>query len=242
MILLVVDTQKGITDERLFAFEQVRDNIKTLIETARDNQVEVVFVRHDDGPGTGFSRGDEDFEIFEEFAPKEDEKIFDKMVNSSFHPSTGLCDYVKSVGETEIMIVGLQTNFCIDATIKAGFELGFKMIVPEYTNSTFDNEYMSKDVCYHYYNDFMWPERFASIVSMEAAKDMLTIRDDSLAQTYLEEMDRRKEQNMQALFYTNEVMGIGFDEEIEMDLDEDDDETDPLKRLEQELRRQYERK
>ena len=31
MILLVVDTQKGITDERLFAFEQLRENIKMLI-------------------------------------------------------------------------------------------------------------------------------------------------------------------------------------------------------------------
>ena len=31
MILLVVDTQKGCFDERLFAFEIVRDNIKQLI-------------------------------------------------------------------------------------------------------------------------------------------------------------------------------------------------------------------
>ena len=61
MILLVVDTQKGITDERLFAFDRMRTNIKCLIDTARKNGVEVVFVRHDDGPGTGFSVGDEAF-------------------------------------------------------------------------------------------------------------------------------------------------------------------------------------
>ena len=173
MILLVVDTQKGITDKRLYKFETVKENIKTLIFEARKNNVEVVYVRHDDGPGTGFSIGDEDFEIFEEFSPKESERIFDKTVNSAFHYSTGLTDYLSQKKETTIMIVGLQTNFCIDATIKSGFEHGFTMLIPEYTNSTFDNDYISKDICYHYYNDFMWPERYAQCITMTSAIEIL---------------------------------------------------------------------
>ena len=36
MILLVVDTQKGCFDERLYAFETVRKNIKQLITIARE--------------------------------------------------------------------------------------------------------------------------------------------------------------------------------------------------------------
>ena len=43
MILLVVDTQKGCFDERLYAFETVRNNIKQLIIIARENNVEVVY-------------------------------------------------------------------------------------------------------------------------------------------------------------------------------------------------------
>lgn len=173
MILLVIDTQKGITDERLYNFEMLRTNIKTLISTARKNHVEVVYVRHDDGPGTGFSVGDDEFQIFEEFAPEGQERIFDKKVNSAFDDSTGLVKYLAEKKEKTIMVVGLQTNFCIDATIKSGFERGYKMIVPENTNSTFDNEYMKKDVCYHYYNDFVWPGRYAECVSMEAAVELL---------------------------------------------------------------------
>lgn len=173
MILLVIDTQKGITDERLYNFESLKMNIKKLISTARENHVEVVYVRHDDGPGTGFSVGDDEFQIFEEFTPEESERIFDKTVNSAFDGSTGLVEYLSKKQEREIMVVGLQTNFCIDATIKSGFEHGYKMIVPENTNSTFDNEYMKKDVCYHYYNDYIWPERYAECVSMEAAVELL---------------------------------------------------------------------
>lgn len=81
--------------------------------------------------------------------------------------------YLSERQEKQIMTVGLQTNFCIDATIKSGFEHGYTMIVPENTNSTFDNEYMDKDVCCHYYNDFIWPERYARCISMEAAVEML---------------------------------------------------------------------
>lgn len=173
MILLVIDTQKGITDDRLYHFEILKDNIKMLIATARRNLVEVVYVRHDDGPGTGFSVGDDEFEIFEEFAPKGGERIFDKTVNSAFDGSTGLVEYLAEKKERRIMVVGLQTNFCIDATIKSGFEHGYEMIVPENANSTFDNEYMKKDVCYHYYNDFIWPDRYAACVSMESAVEML---------------------------------------------------------------------
>ena len=69
MVLLVVDTQKGIVDERLYAFKKFVGNIKELIRTAREQGIEVIYVQHDDGPGTGFSIGDDEFDIYSEFAP-----------------------------------------------------------------------------------------------------------------------------------------------------------------------------
>lgn len=177
MILLVLDAQKGITDSRLFEFEKVKQNIKELIQEARENHVEVIFIRHDDGPGSGSSIGDENFEIYEEFAPLPDEKIFDKTVNSAFHEMTGLKTYIDSIKEKEIMIIGLQTDYCMDATIKSGFEHGYKMIVPEYTNSTVDNQYFSKEIAYRFYNEMMWPNRYAKTVSMEEAIEMIRGRE-----------------------------------------------------------------
>ena len=73
MTLLVIDTQKGITDDRLYEFEKFKANVKELISLARANGVEVVYVQHDDGPGTGFSVGDVDYEIYDEFAPEASE-------------------------------------------------------------------------------------------------------------------------------------------------------------------------
>ena len=69
MVYWLLDTQKGIVDERLYAFETFVSNIRKLIRTAREQGIEVVYVQHDDGPGTGFSIGDDEFEVYSEFAP-----------------------------------------------------------------------------------------------------------------------------------------------------------------------------
>ena len=173
MILLVVDTQKGCFNETLYAFETVRDNIKRLITLARENNVEVVYVQHDDGPGTDLDRSADNYEIYEEFAPREGEMRFEKNVNSAFHPMTGLTEYLQCKGEKDIMTVGVSTDYCMDATIKSGFEKGFNMLVPSYTNSTYDNPYFDKETAYKYFNEFMWRKRYAKIITIEEAVSLL---------------------------------------------------------------------
>lgn len=164
MKLLVIDIQKGITDNRLYNFESFIDNTKRIIDAARANQIEVIYFQHDDGPGTGFSIGDEDFEIANQVTPMDEEKVFVKDINSCFG-NEEFVDYIKN--EDTLMVVGLQTNFCVDATVKSAFERGYKVIIPQGANSTFDNDYMTGEVTYKYYNDMMWPERFATCMSVE---------------------------------------------------------------------------
>lgn len=166
MVLLVVDTQKLITTPDLYNFDAFEDAVKTLIAAARANNVEVIFVRHDDGAYAELTKGTVGFEIYEGFGPQPGEKIFDKSVNSSFK-GTGLLEYLVEKNIRTVAVVGLQTDYCIDATIKCGFEHGFKMIVPEKANSTFDNAVMTGEQSYKYYNEFMWKGRYAECISVE---------------------------------------------------------------------------
>lgn len=175
MVLLVVDTQKLITNEKIYMFDRFAENVKSLIAAARENSVDVIFIRHDDGEGQALTKGAEGYDIYDEFKPFTGERIFDKTVNSAFL-NTGLTEYLNERCEKEIMVVGLQTEYCIDATIKCGFEHGFKIIVPEYCNSTFDNEFMTAEKSYHYYNDFIWRDRYADCVSVKTALEMLNGR------------------------------------------------------------------
>lgn len=172
MVLLVVDTQKLITTNTVYKFDEFEKRIKCLISCARQNNIEVIYIRHDDGPQEALTKGTDGFEIYDGFAPVSNEKIYDKTVNSPFK-ETGLLEYLKEKGEDTVIVVGLQTDYCIDATVKCGFEHGFRMIVPEYTNSTVDNDFMTAEQTYMYYNEFMWNKRYAQCISLEEALEMM---------------------------------------------------------------------
>lgn len=86
---------------------------------------------------------------------------------------SGLLEYLTAKEEKDVMICGIMTDFCINAMVEAGFEHGLHMIVPAYANSTQDNEYMTREQAYHYYNEFLWPERYADCVPMDRALELL---------------------------------------------------------------------
>lgn len=166
MILLVIDVQNEITNEKLYNFEAFLKNMKRVIQTARENQVEVVYIRHNDGLDSAMTPGKAGFEIYAELAPLTKERVFDKTVNSAFKDS-GLLEYLNTIEEKELIITGLQTDYCMDASIKCAFDRGFHVIVPSGTNSTVDNSFMSGKESYRYYNEFMWKHRYAECLDLE---------------------------------------------------------------------------
>jgi len=166
MLLLVVDTQKLLINEELFSLEKFIDTIKTLISKARKNNVEVVYVMHDEGDDGELTKGKDGFEVYEEFMPMKNEQVFVKNLNSSFK-NTGLVNYLKEKKQQDIVVVGLQTDKCIDATVKCGFEHGFNIIVPAYANGAINNDFMTAEESYRYYNEFMWKGRYAECISLE---------------------------------------------------------------------------
>ena len=172
MILLVIDMQKCITDSELYAFDTFMNRTCRLIGAARENRVEVIFFQHDAGPGSGMSAGDPGFEIADQAAPAEGEKVFVKTINSCFG-NRDFTEYMEKQEDKRLIVVGLQTNWCIDATVKSAFERGYRVIVPEGTNSTFDNDYMDAETTYRYYNEEIWPGFFAECVPFEEALGML---------------------------------------------------------------------
>ena len=72
-----------------------------------------------------------------------------------------------------VMIVGQQTDYCIDATVKCGFEHGFEMIVPAGCNTTEDNAFLAAEKTYRYYNEMMWNRRYARCVELGEAVKLL---------------------------------------------------------------------
>ena len=171
MILLVVDMQKCLVDEELYDYDSFLEKTVKLIDAARKNRVEVIYVQHDAGPGSGLSAGDEGFEIADQVSPEKGEKIFIKTINSCFG-NKEFKEYMEQQEDKRLMIIGLQTNYCIDATVKSAFERGYEVIIPEGTNSTFDNDYMTGETTVRYYNKDVW-DSVADVIPFEEAMAMI---------------------------------------------------------------------
>ena len=171
MILLVVDMQKGLVDEELYDYDAFVEKTVKLIDTARKSKVEVIYVQHDAGPGSGLSAGDDDFEIADQVSPAKGEKVFVKTINSCFG-NREFKEYMEQQDDKRLMMIGLQTNYCIDATVKSAFERGYEVIIPEGTNSTFDNDYMTGETTVRYYNEDVW-DGVADVIPFEEALDLM---------------------------------------------------------------------
>lgn len=171
-VLLVVDVQNALIKKHPYYERRVIENIKKLILTARDNNKEVIYVRHDDGKGTDLEKGTEGWQIYNDIAPDSSEVIVEKEYNSAFH-KTGLREYLEDKKIDTIILVGLQTEYCIDATLKSAFDYGYNIIIPKETNTTFDNEYLSGEKLYEFYNYKIWNKRFANVLSMDDVMKIL---------------------------------------------------------------------
>ena len=68
-VLLVVDIQNGLVRENPYNRESFLENVGRLISQCRRKGIEVIYVRHDDGPGSELERGTEGWEICGEVAP-----------------------------------------------------------------------------------------------------------------------------------------------------------------------------
>jgi len=164
--LLVIDVQNALVSAEPYAIKEVICNIERLINTCRKNNVEVIYIQHNDKIGEELEPQLEGWKIYKEINPNKNEKIICKNYNSAFK-ETNLKEYLEDKGINQLIITGMQTEYCIDATCKAAFEYGFKLIIPEKTNTTFDNGSISQEELYKFYNYRIWDGRFGTVVSVE---------------------------------------------------------------------------
>ena len=170
--LLVIDMQWCLVEENPYNRERIVENIKKLIASARENNKEVIFVRHNDEDDPDIRMGSDGWQIYDELAPQDNEYIVEKTFNSAFH-RTNLKEYLDSKSIDTLIITGMQTEYCLDATIKSAFDNEYKIIVPDGTNTTYDNKYMSGEKTVEYYNYGIWNNRFADVVPVDDVIKMI---------------------------------------------------------------------
>lgn len=170
--LLIVDVQKGLIDEHPYDEKNFLERLQRLIGAARDGGVDVIYVRHEEGKGGPLHEGEPGFEIHSAIAPRTGEMVFTKRYPSSFK-ETDLAKYLDARGIERLVLAGMQTEYCIDATCKAAFERGYNVVIPRDGTTTYDNPFVSGEKLIKFYENMIWNHSCARVLSFEDAIDAL---------------------------------------------------------------------
>ena len=87
-----------------------------------------------------FIKGDEGSDIHDSVAHFEGEPIVYKHYPNSFR-ETNLLDILKEWGIERVVITGMMTHMCVDATTRAAADFGFKVMIAEDACATRDLQY-----------------------------------------------------------------------------------------------------
>ena len=136
--LLVIDMQRGAFDGEACApisgAEPLLANTRSLVEAARASGVPVLFIQHLESEGV-FVEGSARAEIDAALSPAADEPTITKRASSAFE-DTALAARLASLGTRELIVCGLQSEFCVFNTARAALERGFPLRVASDAHST----------------------------------------------------------------------------------------------------------
>ncbi|NLI54423.1 MAG: cysteine hydrolase [Clostridiales bacterium] len=170
--LLVIDVQQALIDEHPAHMDGFLLNLKLLIDAAHAGGTEVIYVRHDSGPGDVLEADTPGWQLDRSLSPRSNERIFDKRFGSAFR-KTGLHEYLQERDISRLVVCGMQTEHCIDTSVKVAFEHDYEVFIPSGATTTYDTPFLPGAKIISFYESMIWNEPLASVVSMEDALALL---------------------------------------------------------------------
>jgi nicotinamidase-related amidase len=148
--LLVVDIQNDYFPggaNPLAGPEAAAENARVLLDAARAAGTPVVHLRHvwDEPDALYMKPGTPGVEIHPAVAPVAGEPVFDKAFPNGFL-GTPLGEHLRSAGIDELVVCGMMTSMCVDATVRAAVDLGHTVTLAHDACATMDLEFGGRTI------------------------------------------------------------------------------------------------
>ncbi|MBP2620780.1 cysteine hydrolase family protein [Streptococcus panodentis] len=156
--LIIIDVQNVLVKTG-FQSEKMLEKISFLQEEARKRKIEIIYIQHIEH---SVDTASEDWQLSPLLNRKSDERVFQKNYNSIFK-ETGLKEYLDEQDIGRLVLCGMQTEYCVDTSVKVGFEFAYKLVIPEGAFTTVDGEDTSAESINHFYQK-IWDGRFADVL------------------------------------------------------------------------------
>jgi len=131
--LIIVDMQNDYFPGgrmELIGIEEAAENARHALELFRAKNLPIFHIQHlsNRAGATFFLPETGGVEIHESVAPKSGEYLIQKHFPNSFR-DTSLNGQLQNLNVEKVIICGAMTHMCIDTTVRAAFDLGFRCLV-----------------------------------------------------------------------------------------------------------------
>jgi nicotinamidase-related amidase len=137
--LLVIDVQNAMIhgDEPVYHARETIENIQKIIKKARLSNIPVIYIQHNE-LGSEFEYGKESWQIADEVKPKENDITVHKTSPDSFK-KTNLKEVLDKLMIKDLVVVGMQTDYCVNATSLRALDLGYNVTIIKDAHSTWSS-------------------------------------------------------------------------------------------------------
>jgi nicotinamidase-related amidase len=131
--LIIIDIQNDYFDggsNTLSESNKAANNARMILDDFRSKGLPIVHIQHlaTRPTATFFLPGSVGADIFADVKPLDNEKLIVKHYPNSFR-DTELLEYLQSLGVSQLVICGMMTHMCVDATARAAKDFGFECTV-----------------------------------------------------------------------------------------------------------------
>jgi len=163
--LVVIDVQQAMfaMPQKLYHGEEIVERLGAVLQRARARAMPIFHIRHE-GAG-GFERNAPGWFHHPDLAPQAGEAIIDKRRSSAFH-ETDFNAHLKQLGIDHLVIGGMQTQMCVESTVRAAVALGYRLTVIEDGHTTYDTPVLTASQIIAHHNS-IWSGRFAQLMPAE---------------------------------------------------------------------------
>lgn len=149
--LLIIDAQQELIEgnaeqKPVYEKEKLIQTINNVIKEALKLEIPILFVRDEDVAG-GVGAG---FQVHRNIQVPQGSPMFNKQATNAFY-GTELLRYLKDMEAGHLVIMGCQTEYCIDTAVRTATVNGFDVTLVEDGHSTTDSEVLSaKQIIEHH--------------------------------------------------------------------------------------------
>ena len=160
--LLVIDMQRGLLDEGPWNGAAVLARIQQLVARARASGAPVVFMQD--------RRVELDPELDSSLVPGSADGVIGKDFCDSFL-GTSLEAWLKERAVRRLVVVGLQSDYCVDTSCRRAASLGYAVELVKDAHTTFDNGSLTAEQIVNHHNQILRSFRAGSgsVCTVESA-------------------------------------------------------------------------